>query len=113
MPKLFVTAGEIDPATRIPPLDWGPGLEDYRQDYGMVDYAEKVVLDLGADVGSSADYFLRCGARRVVAVEGHPALYQELWKNSRAITGKLFSHTQTQTLSCACHHCDQTIQVLG
>ena len=83
----FLTKEQLDPATRILPLDWGPGLEDYRQDYGHTTYDGKVVLDLGADHGSTADHFLRHGARRVIAVEGDPSLFHALQANARDIGG--------------------------
>jgi len=46
--------------------------------WGYVDYVGKTVLDLGADKGSTTVYFLNNGAKRVIAVEGNPELYQEL-----------------------------------
>jgi len=43
--------------------------EDYDLHWGYIDYNDKVVLDLGADYGSTAKFFLGCGARQVIAVE--------------------------------------------
>jgi len=48
--------------------------------WGYVDYVGKTVLDLGADKGSTIMYFLRNGAKRVIAVEGNPELFAELEK---------------------------------
>lgn len=36
------------------------------------DYENKVVLDIGAEVGTSADFFLKRGAKYVFCVEGDP-----------------------------------------
>jgi len=46
---------------------------------------DKVVLDIGADIGSTADYFLRMGAKQVIAVEGHKDLYAALEENAKKI----------------------------
>ncbi len=43
--------------------------EDYQDLYGFVDYKDKVVLDIGADYGSTALFFLEKGAKTVYAVE--------------------------------------------
>lgn len=72
---------------RIPPIDWGRGPEDYEAEYGIVDYRDKKVLDIGADVGSTADYFLRKGARVVIAVEGNEGFYKKLERNAKKIEG--------------------------
>jgi len=55
--------------------------ENYDDCWGSVDYKDKVVLDLGADYGSTAYYFLKHGAKRVVAVEGDPPLASQLLTN--------------------------------
>ena len=52
--------------------------EMYERDYGIVDYKGKVVLDLGADRGSTASWFLAKGATKVIAVEGNRILAREL-----------------------------------
>ncbi len=57
------------------------GGSNFDRDYGFVDYSGKVVLDVGADYGSTAAYFLRKGAVRVVAVEGDDFFFSELEKN--------------------------------
>ena len=53
--------------------------------YGSVDYHHKVVLDLGADVGSTADYFLQKGAVKVFAVEGDAGLFSRLCRNIKTV----------------------------
>ena len=52
--------------------------EDYEKNYGIIDYRGKLVLDLGADRGSTASFFLAKGARKVIAVEGNRVLAREL-----------------------------------
>jgi len=54
------------------------GGEDYNYYYGHVDYTNKVVLDIGADYGSTAYYFLSKGAKLVIAIESNPHLYERL-----------------------------------
>lgn len=55
--------------------------EDYDKHWNYVSFKNKVVLDLGADYGSTASYFLYRGAKRVVAVEGNEQFAKALWKN--------------------------------
>jgi hypothetical protein len=43
--------------------------EDYEEHWNHTNFAGKTILDLGADYGSTADWFLRRGAAKVVAVE--------------------------------------------
>jgi len=52
---------------RVPPL----GGENYDWHWKYLSFRNKTVLDLGADYGSTADYFLRNGASKVIAVEGN------------------------------------------
>ena len=53
----------------------------YDQQYPH-DYEGKIVLDVGADWGSTAEYFLSHGALKVVAVEANQAHYDDLVKNT-------------------------------
>jgi len=55
--------------------------EDYNECWGYVDYEGKTVLDLGADYGSTAYYFLKKGAKKVIAVEGDEILARKLEVN--------------------------------
>jgi len=57
----------------------------YEKIYGIIDYQDKTVLDLGADVGSTADYFLQKGALVVFAVEADVVRFAQLKTNIRAI----------------------------
>lgn len=47
----------------------------------VADYNGKTILDIGADRGSTASYFLRNGAKYVVCVEGDPERYRLLEAN--------------------------------
>lgn len=47
-----------------------------------VNVTEKTVLDIGADRGSTASFFLNRGASIVIAVEGNPNLFNELKQNA-------------------------------
>lgn len=58
---------------------------NFVRDYSFVDYRGKVVLDVGADYGSTAAFFLRKGARSVIAVEGNPAYFQQLVANAKGV----------------------------
>ena len=55
--------------------------EDYDRHWNYTSFKNKVVLDLGADYGSTAYYFLRRGASKVIAVEGDPKLASKLRLN--------------------------------
>jgi len=52
--------------------------EDYDAHWNFTSFRNKIVLDLGADYGSTAYYFLRKGAVKVIAVEGDPQLAEKL-----------------------------------
>jgi len=55
--------------------------EDYEAHWNFTSFKNKVVLDLGADYGSTAYYFLRKGATKVIAVEGDQQLAEKLRRN--------------------------------
>jgi hypothetical protein len=63
--------------------------DNYGLQLGEVDYCGKTVLDIGADVGSTADFFLRRGAKLVIAVEGSRAFFERLKANARILNGIL------------------------
>ena len=52
--------------------------EDFEQHWCHIDCKNKVVLDLGADFGSTAKCFLAKGAKAVIPVEGDANLYHRL-----------------------------------
>ena len=56
--------------------------EDYGKHWNFTTFKGKTVLDLGADYGSTAWYFKRKGAARVIAVEGDHQRAELLKKNS-------------------------------
>ena len=51
---------------------------DLETHWGWLDVRDKVVLDVGADYGSTADFFLQRGAAKVIAVEGDPRSFRRL-----------------------------------
>jgi precorrin-6B methylase 2 len=57
--------------------------EDYNLHWNFTSFRNKVVLDLGADYGSTAYYFLQKGASKVIVVEGDPNLASKLKTNSK------------------------------
>lgn len=62
---------------------WG-SLENYDSLYGYFDFRGKTVLDVGADYGSTADFFISKGALHVVAIECDRYLYRSLARRSRS-----------------------------
>ena len=72
--------------------------------WGWLDVEGKVVLDVGADYGSTADFFLRRGAARVIAVEGDPRSFRRLnalaeqRANLKAVQKRIASVTDWQEL---------------
>jgi 23S rRNA U2552 (ribose-2'-O)-methylase RlmE/FtsJ len=52
--------------------------EDYDRHWNFTTFKNKVVLDLGADYGSTTYYFLKKKAKKVIAVEGDPKLASKL-----------------------------------
>jgi len=57
--------------------------EDYDTLYGQFNYHDKTVLDIGADYGSTATFFLIRGAKRVYAIEGNLVLFKRLRENAK------------------------------
>jgi hypothetical protein len=62
--------------------------EDCDAHWNYTSFKDKVILDLGADYGSTLRYFLKKGARLIIAVEGNPKLAQELKKRYQS-SGKV------------------------
>ena len=52
--------------------------DDYDVHYPLDWWKGKTILDIGADVGSTADFFRRKGAKKIVAVEGNPDFFEVL-----------------------------------
>lgn len=77
---------------------------DYELHWGLrppiIDYHNKVILDLGADFGSTAIFFLEHGAKQVIAVEGDNKLGKELIEgckeSSRIIPFHMFINSSKQ-----------------
>jgi hypothetical protein len=57
--------------------------ENYLEIYGFIDYKGKVVLDVGAEVGSTAQFFLSEGASSVIAIEGSDSCFSKLKANAK------------------------------
>jgi len=55
--------------------------EDYEKFYGTPDYKDKVVLEVGANSGSTAYFFKTKGARMVISIEANRERYTNLEKN--------------------------------
>jgi len=55
--------------------------EGYGAHWGFTSYNGKVVLDVGADYGSTASFFFQAGASKVIAVEANDELYEKLVQN--------------------------------
>jgi len=51
------------------------------EDYKFLNVQNKSVLDIGAFVGDSPIYFILKGAKKVYAIEPHPAAYKEMIEN--------------------------------
>lgn len=60
----------------------------YEEEYGTLDYTGALVLDIGADYGTTAEFFLERGARHVVALERDPEWRQRLrsWARNKPVT---------------------------
>lgn len=50
------------------------------QEFKQIDFRNKTVLDIGANIGDSAIYFSTMGAKRVIAVEPYPKSFYSTMK---------------------------------
>jgi predicted RNA methylase len=87
IPRMGAKAGEKLPAVNATNPD-----EDYSAHWRTLKIANETILDLGADYGTTADYFLRMGAKNVVAVESEKEEF-----------GGLFEYGQRNLLVKAVH----------
>lgn len=55
--------------------------ENYDFHWNYLSFSNKRILDLGADYGSTASFFLKKGAKQVIAVEGDENLVVKLTEN--------------------------------
>lgn len=53
----------------------------YNQEYRNLNVENKLVIDIGANIGDSAIYFAIKGAKRVIALEPYPSTFQSLKEN--------------------------------
>jgi predicted RNA methylase len=87
IPRMGAKAGEKLPAVNAVNPD-----EDYSAHWRTLKITNETILDLGADYGTTADYFLRMGAKNIVAVE-----------SEKEIFGGLFEYGQRNLLVKAIH----------
>ena len=59
--------------------------ENYDNFYGCVDYKGKIVLDIGSDYGSTASYFFKHKAIKVISVDGNKNYYDQLVDNFKYV----------------------------
>ena len=52
--------------------------ESFEDHWGFINWKNKIVLDIGADYGSTAECFIAYGASKVFASEGDEKLYSQL-----------------------------------
>ena len=72
------------------PLGWAfVPLDFWEAEYGFIDYEGKKIMDVGADSGRTADYFLQKGAKGVITVEGEPVFYEKLKENAKLLPGMI------------------------
>lgn len=57
--------------------------EDYNTHWNYFSFKDKTILDLGADYGSTAYFFGKNGASKVIAVEGDKTFFKKLQKYAR------------------------------
>jgi predicted rRNA methylase YqxC with S4 and FtsJ domains len=57
--------------------------ENYDLHWNYTSFKDKLVLDIGADYGTTAEFFLKKGAKKVIAVEGDEYLAGSLLKRCK------------------------------
>lgn len=76
------------------------GSENYSVHWGYTDFSGKIILDLGADYGSTASFFLKHGAKKVIAVEGNFVLAEQLCstfrKSDKVVPIKMWVNSPSQ-----------------
>ena len=79
--------------------DWKGIDENYDDAWGWpnIDFKDKIVLDLGADWGSTAYYFRQKGASLIIAIEGELNYFTELCKNAEKIGNVIPVHMWIDT----------------
>ncbi len=55
----------------------------FNEEYKFLDVKDKIVIDIGANIGDSAIYFALNGAKKVIALEPYPATFAYLLSNIR------------------------------
>jgi hypothetical protein len=94
---------------------------DYIWSYGSIDWSGKTVLDIGAEIGSSAWFFLMNGATYVYMLESSQAYkttYENLKQrypilNSSAMLGSLQDIPNIDVLKMDCEGCELELLTEG
>lgn len=81
--------------------------EDYDCHWNYTDFNNKTILDIGADYGSTAYWFLKRGAKKVVAVEADDGHFKTLELN---VGSGLLGETESIHL-CVCQPSDYNILI--
>jgi len=53
----------------------------FKNEYSVLDFKDKIVVDIGANIGDSSIYFALRGAKKVIAIEPFPENFQLAQKN--------------------------------
>lgn len=91
------------------------------QEYGSLDYRGALVLDIGAEYGCTAEFFLERGARQVIACEKNPDWRARLeeWAEGKPVTvhgeitaanlPDIFSGCAPDTVKVDCEGCESLL----
>lgn len=82
---------------KLKPLCEWVDFRDYIWSYNSIDWKDKIVLDIGADIGSSALYFLINGAYKVFLLESD-LMYQKIYKNIASVDFPALKYSTCQIL---------------
>ena len=68
-----------------PPLNERLGIdnEEYEKVYGYFNYSGSIVLDAGADWGTTAKFFISKGAKKIIAIEQADIHFKNLCENAK------------------------------
>ncbi|MBX5326733.1 MAG: hypothetical protein ACQXXH_06170 [Candidatus Bathyarchaeia archaeon] len=89
--------------------------EDYEGHWNFTSFENKIILDLGADYGSTAFYFLRKGVNKVIAVEGDTRLASKLklyfQNNEKVVALEEFVDSSKKIETLISKYCPNLIKV--
>ena len=79
-------------------------LNEYRKAYITIDVKDKIILDIGADVGTSAFYFLTLGAKKIIC---YSLENQKIFDEKIEWHGKWYGeYTYADILKIDCEGCE-------